>query len=162
LRLQDYWKRRKGGSEMGFLNLMSKNSPKGINEAMRIIYNKSVGTDLSNEAHDVGLLNAMYTRRLLDDKNFDLGLVWLEISPFLLMEDRNESFSSLCEYVVARELPKEANIAKLSAAINGIFLNIEKKDEKYRKLLVTGYRAKCPWISLFNEASLRYLNSQPH
>ena len=114
---------------MGFWHqLRNLNNAEGIRESMRMSYDKHL--KLATEGrirfltpttpHRTALYDAMGTRYMASGVPIDNAtaemLIWADLLPFLYLDERMAR-EALAEYVVYKEMPKDARISWLTALV---------------------------------------------
>ena len=95
----------------------------GIREAMLNSYRKHFelaqarGTPSGTSAHEAGLYEALATRYLTGFQQVAEPVVWAELTPFLRLQ-HDVGVSALAEYVVYKEMAKQARTDWLRQVIN--------------------------------------------
>jgi len=128
----------------------------GIRSAMRQSYKQHFQKQLhspstDNSAHSAGLFGALATRNLVSGRDFSEPDVWMELTPFLYMEQM-ESVRALQEYAVYREAAGQMRLddiaflrSQLNQAVNRIIE--EAGIDRLSFALLKTY----PWVTLFDE-----------
>jgi len=110
------------------------NNAEGIREAMRISYNNSLelvvksglaqtaskvsGDPLSETTTYFALFNTLESRYIASGVSIENAekLIWAELLPFLYL-DEDTAREALAEYVVYKEMPKDARISWLEVVV---------------------------------------------
>ena len=149
---------------------MSVFSPgsEGIYAAMRMSYEKhlklarkgKIGVP-SDPPHYTALFGALATRNQVCGVSIDEVTVWLELSPFLYMEER-ESISTLSLYAVYREIPEEIseeNRTRLTTDINqAVLKGLNKEPERIKTILA--HNLPFTWIQLLSEETVDAIHNK--
>jgi len=120
---------------MGFSDLLNNiNNAEGIREAMRLSYNNNLnlvveiglvqaaskvsGDTLSETRRYFALFNTLESRYLASGVSTENTekLIWAELLPFLYL-DEETACEALAEYVVYKEMPKDAKIPWLEGIV---------------------------------------------
>lgn len=116
------------GAPMGLLKMMlNANNAEGIREAMRMAYRKhckhatQYRSPEGTNPHQAGLFGAMASRMAVNNLPVTEQSVWLEVLPFMLIEDEENSAEALAEYAVYVERTVDTKIEGLKETLNGAF-----------------------------------------
>ena len=118
-----------------------------------------IGVD-PDPPHHTALFGALSTRNRVCGFPNNETIIWLELSPFLQMEE-HESIESLCDYAVYRELVDKieaTNYQKLVSAINRGLLKVIKNEPNRLKGLLM-FKVKIPWMDLLIEETISKVDS---
>lgn len=86
-----------------------------------------------NSPHKAGLYGALGARYFVCGVRRMEFILWVELSPFLLMKE-TDAVDALAEYVVCQENPEGGNIIWLKRMINDALRTIREADPNYRAL----------------------------
>lgn len=128
----------------------------GIREAMRESYEKHYKLAQVHEfpgltPHEAGLLGALGTRYKAWGKKVSEQLLWIELTPFLMMEER-QAVEALAEYVVFKEYPKRARTLWLLRCLNSAIMSCEDTD--LVASIILGLAHEVPWVALLEKQTL--------
>jgi len=153
---------------VGFWDLLkNRNNAEGIREVMRWSYDKHYelvvkiglaqaaskvsGDTLSETTQYFALFNTLESRCLargVPTENAE-KLIWAELLPFLYL-DENMAREALAEYVVYKEMPKDANISWLETVVQkGCELTKSKKIKVYNAWMPVAKAGGAVWLLLF-------------
>jgi hypothetical protein len=138
---------------MGFLKmLLNVNTAEATRESMRMSYKKhqkraarGMIPDDGTTPHQFGLFGALYTRYMTAGISKDAAEIWVELSPFLLMEEP-DGLEALCEYVVYQERPSEAKTSWLKYAVSESLRKPAISEESPRHLASRAMLCKVCWF----------------
>jgi len=131
----------------------------GIRDAMRWSYEKhhelAVETGLSpagREPWQLALYGALSTRYLASgipvDNSIAECLIWADLLPFLYLE-QDIAREALAEYVVYKEMPRDARISWLTTLVQqGCKIGKDKNPDEYSALLETAEADGVAWLLL--------------
>ena len=130
-----------------FKLLLNGNNAEGCREAMRMSYKKHLRLALRGIApscdspHHIGLYGALCTRHMTYGMHISPSMepeLWAELAPFLLMSE-TDAVESLAEYVVYKELPREAKVPWLRKIINDAFRTRPVAEDWLRTIAPMGH-----------------------
>ncbi|WP_319478436.1 hypothetical protein [Marispirochaeta aestuarii] len=129
---------------MSIFSLFS-NSPKGIREAMIISYEKHLKKairgeiETKNSPHETAMFGSLGTRNKVVGLPTNEAYIWIELSPFLELNDYSIALKMLSLYAAWREIPDKIKTEEKEILQQSIKKGIEKLVEK-----------KSPYVDIFS------------
>lgn len=146
---------------MGFWYLIkNRNNTEGIREAMRMSYDKHLKLSIEGKIHSLtptqpewlALYGALSTRYVVSgvpiDNMIAEWLIWADLLPFLYLEP-DIAREALAEYIVYKEMPRDARISWLTTIVQqGCKIGKDKNDDEYNELMATAEANGAVWLLL--------------
>jgi hypothetical protein len=146
---------------MGFWHkLKNINNAEGIRESMRMSYDKHFKLAMNGKIplndttpHRIALYGALGSRYLVCGVPVDSviaeALIWTDLLPFLYL-DQHTAREALAEYVVYKEMPKDANISWLTTLVQkGCQIGKDNHQEEYDTFMTVAKANGVVWLLLF-------------
>jgi hypothetical protein len=146
---------------MGLWDLLKNiNNAEGIREAMRMSYNKHFKLAMNGKIplnnttpHRIALYGALASRFRLSGVPVDNvtaeALIWADLLPFLYL-DQHTACEALAEYVVYKEMPKDAKISWLTTLVQkGCQVGKDSHQEEYDTFITVAKANVAVWLLLF-------------
>jgi len=145
---------------MGFWHqLKNINNAEGIRETMRMSYDKHFKLamkgkiPLSGETpHRIALYGALGSRFRVSgvpvDNVIAEAVVWADLLPFLYL-DQHSAREALAEYVVYKEMPKDARISWLTTVVKqGCKVGKDEHQQEYNAFMTVAEANRIVWLLL--------------
>jgi hypothetical protein len=110
-----------------FTNLQNEN---GIREAMKLSYKrvaKTLDENIPVKLFQNAMYNALGTRYLVNGININEPQLWMELRPFISIDNQKDALDLLCEYVIYKELPSKCDCDKLKRLLNNAIEEMDKE-----------------------------------
>jgi hypothetical protein len=143
---------------MGFWHkLKNINNAEGIRESMRMSYDKhfklAMNGKIPGTPHQAALYGALASRFLVSGVPVDNAitemLIWADLLPFMYL-DQHIAREALAEYVVWKEMPKDAKISWLTTVVQkGCQVGKDNHQEEYDAFMITAKINGAVWLLLF-------------
>jgi hypothetical protein len=146
---------------MGFWHkLKNINNAEGIRESMRMSYDKHFRLAIEGKIplnrgtpHQTALYGALGSRYLVRGVPVDSviaeALIWTDLLPFFYL-DQHTAREALAEYVVYKEMPKDANISWLTTLVQkGCQVGKDNHQEEYDTFMTVAKANGVVWLLLF-------------
>ena len=148
-------------SSVRFWDLMKNiNNAEGIREAMRMSYDKHLRLATKGKIdfltattpHQCALYGALGARYMVSgvpiDNPIAQSLIWADLLPFLHL-NQETAREALAEYVVYKEMPKEAKISWLTTLVKqGCALGKGEHQEEYNTFMAVARANGVVWLLL--------------
>jgi hypothetical protein len=145
---------------MGFWHkLKNINNAEGIRESMRMSYDKHFKLAMNSKIslnsgtpHQAALYGALGSRFLVSGVPVDNAvtemLIWADLLPFIYL-DQHIAREALAEYVVYKEMPKDAKISWLTTVVQkGCQVGMDNHQE-YDTFMTVAKANGAVWLLLF-------------